>query len=133
MPGLKRLPAALLCILVFPALLVACDRDTCEGACAQYYGDGEGQCNKPSINITTQTSQVQAERDCVDACQDALYTTSSSDESGSNQGVTLMSNETDALDFIHCVVEKDYTGAPNENPGATTCDNLRFDCDRILW
>jgi len=128
MPGLKRLAAVLLCILVFPALLVGCDRVTCEGACAQYYGDGEDQCNKPSINTNTQTSQIEAERNCVDACQDALYTTSSSDG-----GVNQLSNETDALDFIHCVIDKDYVGAPNENPGATTCDNLRFDCDRIRW
>jgi len=133
MPGLLRIPAVLLCILSLPLLLVACDRETCEGACSQYYGTGEGQCNQRSINASTGTTQDEAEDNCVKACQDALYTTSSGEESGSTAGVTLMSNETDALDFIHCVIDKDFTGAPNENPGALTCENLQFECDRIRW
>jgi hypothetical protein len=121
-------------VLSLPLLLVACDGETCAGACAQYYGSGEGQCNQQSTNQPTGTTQVEAESDCVKACQAALYTTSSADESGSIGGVTLMSNETDALDFIHCVVDKDFTGAPTQNPGADTCEQLSFDCERLrLW
>ncbi len=128
-----RLFACLCCMLALAVVTVACDRETCEGACSQYYGDGEGQCNQRSINYAIGTLQAEAQADCVKDCQDALYTTSTSDESGSNAGVTLMTNETDALDFIHCVVDNDFTGAPNQNPGATTCENLQFECDRIRW
>ncbi len=133
MSGFLRIAAALLCVFVLPLLLLACDGETCEGACSQYYGDGEGQCAQRSINYATGTSAATALENCINACQDALYTTSTSDESGSTAGVTLMSNETDALDFIHCVVDNDFTGAPNQNPGALTCENLQFECDRIRW
>ena len=56
MPGFLRMPAVLLFVFVLPLLLVACDRETCEGACSQYYGDGEGQCAQRSINYATGTT-----------------------------------------------------------------------------
>ena len=134
MPRFLRQSAALLCMLALPFLFVACDGETCEGACNQYYGDGEGQCNKGSISAATGVTQAEAINSCIGDCQEALYTTSSNSESGnSSGGIQLMSNETDALDFIHCVVDNDFTGAPNSNPGAQICDNLQFECDRIRW
>jgi hypothetical protein len=134
MHGVLRTSAALLCMVVLPLLLVACDGETCEGACNQVYGSGEGQCNQDPISSGTGTTQAEAITNCVRDCQEALYTTSSAEESGnSTGGIQLMSNETDALDFIHCVVDNDFTGAPDSNPGAETCENLRFLCDRIRW
>ncbi len=132
-----RKSATLLCMLALPFLLVACDGETCEGACNQYYGGGEGQCDRDSVRAATGITQAEAINSCVRDCQEALYTTSSNSESGnSSGGIQLMSNETDALDFIHCVVDNDFTGAPNSNPGAQSCDDLQLGanrCVRIRW
>ena len=134
MPRLLRTSAALSLALLLPLVLVACDGETCEGACKQYYGDAEGQCNQSSISIATGVTQAEAITNCVRDCQEALYTTSTSAQSGnSSGGIQLLSNETDALDFIHCVVDNDFSGAPNDNPGAQICENLQFECDRIRW
>ncbi len=127
-----RLMLVVVLMMVLPLVLVACDGETCEGACMQYFGDGEGQCNQPSVSSGTGTTQEEASTSCIRDCQEALYTTATSDASGNSAGgIRLLSNQTDALDFIHCVVDNDFTGAPNENPGADVCENLVFQCDRL--
>ena len=152
MPGLMRTSATLLCVLALPLLLGACDRETCEGACSQIYGSGEGQCNLSSLRAfetctvlgfnsassceenggTWQPAktQAQAESDCAHDCSDALYTTRLAGDV-LRVGDTLY-DEHDALEFIYCVIDKDYGGAPDGVPGATTCTNLPANCG-ISW
>ncbi len=95
--------ALLLCLLSL-ALLSGCDSETCEGACYQYYG--ADACNQfPDGN----RSQDQARLDCVQDCTEALNT--SADEASNEGRVRNGGNEHDAIQFISCVTNQDYSDA----------------------
>lgn len=106
-----------LLLLCLP-LLAGCQSETCEGACYQYYG--EEACNQfPDGNRT----QEQAYLDCVQDCSEALNV--SADEPSNGGRVRNGGNEHDALAFLACVNNQDYSEAAfNE-----TCANkLKIPC-----
>jgi hypothetical protein len=113
--------------LVASLSLVGCDQNTCEGACSQYYG--EDGCGRPSV-LSNGTDSETAENNCVSDCREALYTTSGTELSGSDTGgYARLENEADAIEFIRCIADKDYsTEAFNE-----TCADLFYDCRWIKW
>lgn len=117
--------------LVMSCLLVvsACDRDTCTGACSQYYGEGDGDCARESV-LSDGTTSAQALDRCVTDCREALYTTSGTELSGTDRGgYARLENEADAIEFIRCIVDKDYSEAAFNQ----TCADLFYDCRWIKW
>ncbi len=121
---MRRLPLVLL--FAAATLLVGCETYTCEGACSQFYGaDG---CNQPPVNPTT-TDQDKAISDCVTQCSTALYTTTeerSDLDDGNRYG---MEGQSDALAFINCVAEQDYS----EEAFNATCEDLQHQCPYFRW
>jgi hypothetical protein len=129
--------------LVFVALLlstasVGCNKYSCVEACDQYYGtednlDGYEQCRNLSRRPTDNDTPAQASENCVDACETALYNTKVDATSGSDdgRGNAVLESEQDSLDFIRCVVEKDYSPEVND----ITCDGLGEgdDCPWFIW
>ena len=126
-------------IFVVSAVLLGvvsgCNKYTCDEACLQFYGtaensDGYDQCRQQPLQVTSGDTPAQAADKCIAACEDALYTTNNSasgtDDGRGNQN---LQTEDDALDFIECVVERDYSPELN----ATTCDDLNFDCQWFVW
>ncbi len=132
----RRLPFLFVALLVALAAAPGCNKYTCDEACNQYYGtaensDGYDQCRKTSLQPTRDDTPAQAADRCVSACEDALYTTTGS-ESGTDdgRGNNNLQTEQDALDFIQCVVERDYSPEVN----AQTCDNLGLSyCEWFIW
>jgi hypothetical protein len=129
--------SALFAVLAL-ALLVApgCNKYTCDQACDQYYGtaenfDGYDQCRKTSLQPTRSDTPAQASARCVQTCEEALYTTSGGDSgTDDGRGNNNLQTEQDALNFIECVVERDYSPELN----ATTCDNLGLSfCEWFIW
>ncbi len=92
--------ALLFVLLLLP--LAGCNSETCEGACDQYYGTEA--CNQlPDGNRT----QEQAMLDCTDDCSAALYTSGAEASNGGR--VRNGGNEHDAMQFIRCVSNQDYS------------------------
>jgi hypothetical protein len=117
--------------LLVMALLscAACDNRTCEQACSQYYGTAAGDCQRPSI-LTDGTSPAKAESDCTKDCQAALYNTQvAQGEQQQAGGYSRLENEQDALEFIQCILDKDYSSAVFND----TCEDLFYDCPWIKW
>lgn len=109
------------------ALLSGCDTWNCETACSQYYGD-DG-CAKPSL-LSDGTTADAALEDCRLTCENALYTVSAQEASEEDdRGFTALVTEDDALAFIACVEDKDYS----EAVFAQTCNNLAHDCTWFQW
>ena len=126
-----RLSAVLGTLLLLIAALstVGCDNKTCQNACSQYYGTSAGQCQRPSV-LTDGTSSDKARNNCITDCRAALYRTTTA--TGSNQndgGYARLENETDAIEFIDCIVDQDYSDAVFNQ----TCEDLFFDCPWIKW
>lgn len=139
---------ALLALVAF----AGCDRETCTGACSQYYGESEGDCGRQSV-LSDGTNSAQALDQCVNDCREALYTTTgtrgcsnsnflteqsctsaghfwSAELSGTDTGgYARLENEADALEFIRCIVDKDYSEAAFNQ----TCADLFYDCRWIKW
>ena len=114
-------------MLAAACMLAACDENTCEGACSQYYG--EDGCGRPSV-LSNGTTAETAELNCTSDCREALYTTSGTELSGTDSGgYARMENEADAIEFIRCVVDKDYSEAAFNQ----TCSDLFYDCRWIKW
>jgi hypothetical protein len=108
---------------------LGCDGHTCENACAQYYGTGEGQCARPSV-LTDGTLPTAAQGNCVKECSAALYSTRGTTNAATdNGGYSRLENEQDAIEFVDCIVDKDYSAAVFN----TTCEDLFFDCPWIKW
>jgi hypothetical protein len=108
------------------ALIGGCDASTCEGACSQYYGaDG---CDRRSI-LANGTDQASAQANCIADCRKALYTTTASAGGADDRNYNVLINETDALTFIQCVQDEDYTDAAF----ATTCADLEYTCPWFRW
>lgn len=105
-------------LLLLLATLAGCESETCEGACHQYYG--ADACNQmPNGNRT----QDQAENDCVQDCSEALYATGDTVANGGR--VYRGGNEHDALAFIRCVTDQDYSDLAMDS----TCINqLKIPC-----
>ncbi len=109
----------LLSLLVFAGtLLTGCDQWTCEGACGQYYGD-DG-CGLESVR-TDGTTRGQAEARCLSDCTNALY-----NSAGDRAAIKVLDggNEDNAMEFIQCVADQDYS----DEAFNTTCANLRESC-----
>lgn len=126
-----RLPAVLATLLLIIAAVatVGCDNKTCHNACSQYYGTNAGQCQRASV-LTDGTSAGKALTNCTKDCRAALYRTTKA--SGSDQdtgGYARLENEADAIEFIDCIVDQDYSDAVFNQ----TCDDLFFDCPWIKW
>lgn len=127
-------PQTLAAFLAFAALLAVagtgCSRNSCDAACAQYYGEGDTECKQQSLQPTNNDSPEQAMEKCIEACEDALYVTRDSGTTGDDgRGNNQLGNENDAINFIECVVEKDYSAEVRD----TTCQNLRDDCPWFIW
>lgn len=123
--------ASLAPVLLLVAALFGsgCDAHTCENACAQYYGTDEGQCSRPSV-LTDGTLPEAARGNCVDDCRAAIYTTTGATGAGTDQGgYSRLENEQDAIEFIDCIVDKDFSAAVRND----TCEDLFFDCPWIRW
>ena len=121
------LPAVLLSVLALVG--VGCDSHTCQNACAQYYGTGDGQCGRNSV-LTDGTTSTKALSDCTKECRDAIYTTTASTAGSTDAGgYSRLENEQDAVDFIDCIVDKDFSPEVLN----TTCEDLFFDCPWIQW
>jgi hypothetical protein len=89
-----------LLLLLLP--LAGCDGETCEGACYQYYG--EDACNQFPDGSRTKD---QARLDCEQDCYTAMYTAG---DAAANSGRVLNGgNEHDAVQFIRCVSNQDYS------------------------
>ncbi len=126
-----RLPAVLPTLLLILAVVASagCDNKTCANACAQYYGNAAGQCQRPSV-LTDGTSSDKARENCTSDCRAALYrTTKASGSEEDNGGYARLESETDAIEFIDCIVDQDYAD-PVFNQ---TCEDLFFDCPWIKW
>lgn len=130
-----RRPLILAVFFALVGVVSGCNKYSCDEACLQYYGtaensDGYDQCRQTSLQPTRDDTPAQAAERCVEACEDALYTTNDS-ESGTDdgRGNQNLQTEQDALDFIECVVERDYSPEAN----ASTCDDLNFDCQWFIW
>ena len=118
-----------LLLSVVALFAVGCDSHTCQNACAQYYGPGEDQCSRSSV-LTDGTTPESALRNCVQDCRDALYRTTATATSLTDAGgYSRLENEQDAIEFVDCVVDKDYSEAVFN----TTCEDLFFDCPWIKW
>lgn len=116
-------------MLLSVLVLSGCDRDTCTGACSQYYGDSEGNCGRPSV-LSDGTTSEQALDQCVKDCRTALYTTSGTELSGVDSGgYARLENEADAIEFIRCIVDKDYSAEAFNQ----ACADLFYDCRWIKW
>jgi len=119
--------AARLLMLLLPlTLLAACDNTTCTGACTQFYGAND--CNRQSIRVDG-TTQDDALADCVDTCTKALYTTTGTQGGTNDRNYNVLENEQDAMGFIQCVGEKDYSEAALN----ATCADLDFTCPWFAW
>jgi len=126
-----RRPAVFATLLLLLALVATtgCDQKTCQNACAQYYGTNVGQCQRPSV-LTDGTSSDKARANCVSDCRAALYRTTAATGSDSDDGgYARLENETDAIEFIDCIVDQDYSDAVFNQ----TCEDLFFDCPWIKW
>ncbi len=126
----KRSSASGLPALVGVALslmmgLVGCDTYTCEGACGQYYGqDGCGHASWVG------KTREQALDNCTTDCGVALYTTTQDETSGlDDDSYARLQYEVDAVQFIRCVVDKDYSEAVFNQ----TCQDVYYDCPWIRW
>ena len=105
------------------AALGGCNSYNCDYACHQYYG--EDACNRPPLVVAEGATQSRAEADCVKACSDALYTTTSDDVGGlDNSNLYMLENEADAMSFVQCVVEQDWSAAAFN----ATCEDLQHAC-----
>ena len=127
---LVRLASLAPALILLAALFTGgCDSHTCENACAQYYGDGDGQCGRPSV-LTDGTTSSAAQRNCVDDCRAALYTTTAAAGTTTDAGgYSRLENEQDAIEFIDCIVDKDFSAEVRND----TCEDLFFDCPWIRW
>lgn len=125
-----RLASIVPALLLVVALLgTGCDEHTCANACAQYYGTADGQCGRPSV-LTDGTTPEAAQRNCVDDCRAALYTTTKAEGSLQDAGgYSRLENEQDAIEFIDCIVDKDFSAEVRND----TCEDLFFDCPWIRW
>lgn len=120
---------SVLLLSVVALFAVGCDSHTCQNACAQYYGTADGQCSRASV-LTDGTTPEIALRNCADDCSDALYrTTATSTSVNDAGGYSRLENELDAIDFVDCVVDKDYSSEVFND----TCEDLFFDCPWIKW
>ena len=114
-----------LTLLTLTAL--GCTRYTCEGVCSQYYG--EDGCGRPSV-LANGTLSEDAERNCVTDCTEAMYTTSSAADGGQDaQNYHKLEGREDALDFVNCVAEQDYS----ESAFNATCEDLLYSCSWFRW
>lgn len=114
-------------VALLSVLISGCDTWNCESACSQFYGD-DG-CQRPSL-LTDGTTAEQALEACTSTCESALYTVSGealSDED--DRGYKALVTEDDALAFISCVKDQDYSDAVF----AQTCNNLAYDCTWFQW
>jgi hypothetical protein len=106
--------------------LTGCETYTCEGACDQYYGaDG---CGRPSVR-SDGTSSEDASDDCATECTTALYTTLESPGGTDDRNYRVLQSQSDALAFINCVVEQDYSEAAFN----ATCEDLQHQCAWFRW
>ncbi len=131
-------PLLVLAALLLSTVGLGCNKYSCDQACDQYYGtgnnlDGYEQCRNVSRQPTRDDTPAQASARCVDACETALYNTTADATSGTDdgRGNANLETEQDALDFIRCVVEKDYSPEVND----ITCDGLGEgdDCPWFIW
>jgi len=126
-----RVPSLVSALLLVVAAFVSsgCDDHTCANACAQYYGTGDGQCARPPV-VTSTTNPSAAEAQCVRDCRAALYSTAAASGSDTDEGgYSRLENEQDALEFIDCIVDQDYSSAVFND----TCEDLFFECPWIKW
>ena len=116
-----RLSSLILVVAALAALtLSGCMTYTCEGACAQYYG--EDGCNMPS-ELLTQGSTADPQEACTKECQKAMYTTTAdAGDSESAQGFRNLQNQYDAMRFINDIAERDYSEAVFN----TTREDLKY-------
>ena len=114
--------------LISAVAFAGCDTYSCENACNQIYGDGDGQCSRDSMVRTGEVTTEAALEDCVADCEDALYTVSDTPSDNSGDFWQLNSEE-DAINFVECVVNSDYSDAAF----ARTCENLDLECPWIRW
>ena len=136
MPSCRFSPLLLVTVVALSLVGIGCNKYSCDEACNQYYGtadnlDGYEQCRQVSLQPTRDDTPAQASERCVDACETALYTTTGEAANGTDdgRGNNNLEGEQDALDFIRCVVEKDYSAEVND----LTCDGLRDDCPWFIW
>lgn len=106
-------------LLVLSVALTGCEAETCAGACHQYYGEFPGCDRMPNGNRT----QEQAEADCTRDCNEAMNTSAESESNGGR--VHQGGNEHDAIGFIRCVTDQDYS---DEKHSETCTDKLRIPC-----
>ena len=106
--------------------LTGCDRYTCEGACSQYYG--EDGCSRHSVLADGSTSE-DAERNCSSDCTAALYSTTESPGGEDDRNYRILENQSDAQEFINCVIEQDYS----DEAFAATCEDLQHSCAWFRW
>jgi hypothetical protein len=110
---------ALLAIAVASLALTGCPAYTCDGACAQYYG--EAGCNKPSVNPTAEGAWDPLAQ-CSKDCQEAMYTTTASTGGQNAQNYRVLENQVDAMHFINDITERDYSDAAFN----ATCEDLEY-------
>lgn len=113
--------------LLAAGLLVAgCQQYTCEGACSQYYS--EDGCGRPSV-LSDGTTSADADKNCAHDCTEALYTTTGSTGGSDDRNYRVLNNQDDALSFIDCVIEQDYS----DTAFNATCEDLQHACAWFRW